>query len=326
MPLDKREAEEGKIGVSVDIEDWYHKPWVTGTSHAEFGSVDQFFKQWDRRYDYISEPVNCILELFDELDIEATFFVVADVVDHYSGLVERIASEGHEIGCHGLHHECVLDPDTREERFTEEEYYDQLQEAKTKLEDASGQDIFGFRAPNAYITEWVPNVLEDVGFEYDSSVTSNSLYNKTNCTLDGVTSQPYIPQQDSLSPSGDRSLLEIPWPYYELAGYRLPTAGGPLLRLFGKMITKRGLKQSLKRGDTIFYFHPLELSNEDLPEFKDHRRRPMFWLFKGSVTEYRVKSLLSDFPTQQLTTCGEIAQRNRNQNDDLKHISYRGKS
>jgi hypothetical protein len=29
-------------------------------------------------------------------------FVVADVVDHYPGLVEEIAERGHEIGCHGL--------------------------------------------------------------------------------------------------------------------------------------------------------------------------------------------------------------------------------
>ena len=44
--------------------------------------------------------------MLDEYDINATFFVVADVVDHYPGLVEEIADRGHEIGCHGLHHAC----------------------------------------------------------------------------------------------------------------------------------------------------------------------------------------------------------------------------
>ena len=39
----------------------------------------------------------------------ATFFVVADVVDHYPGLVESIVERGHEIGCHGLHHACKID-------------------------------------------------------------------------------------------------------------------------------------------------------------------------------------------------------------------------
>ncbi len=44
--------------------------------------------------------------MLEEYDINATFFVVADVVEHYPGLVESIAERGHEIGCHGLHHAC----------------------------------------------------------------------------------------------------------------------------------------------------------------------------------------------------------------------------
>ena len=41
-----------------------------------------------------------------EYDINATFFVVAEVVELYPGLVGSIAERGHEIGCHGLHHAC----------------------------------------------------------------------------------------------------------------------------------------------------------------------------------------------------------------------------
>ena len=52
--------------------------------------------------------------MLDEFDIKATFFVVADVVDHYPGLVESIVERGHEIGCHGLHHACKVDPKTKE--------------------------------------------------------------------------------------------------------------------------------------------------------------------------------------------------------------------
>ncbi len=35
--------------------------------------------------------------MLDEFDVTATFFVVADVVEHYPGLVEAIAERGHEI-------------------------------------------------------------------------------------------------------------------------------------------------------------------------------------------------------------------------------------
>jgi peptidoglycan/xylan/chitin deacetylase (PgdA/CDA1 family) len=47
-----------------------------------------------------SEPTKRVLDMLDEFDVKATFFVVADVVEHYLGLVESIVERGHEIGCH----------------------------------------------------------------------------------------------------------------------------------------------------------------------------------------------------------------------------------
>ena len=32
----------------------------------------------------------------------------------YPGLVELIVERGHEIGCHGLHHACKINPKTKE--------------------------------------------------------------------------------------------------------------------------------------------------------------------------------------------------------------------
>ena len=68
----------------------------------------RFVDKWTGKYDYLSlrEQTKRVLDLLDEFDIRATFFVVADVVEHYPGLVESIVERGHEIGCHGLHHAC----------------------------------------------------------------------------------------------------------------------------------------------------------------------------------------------------------------------------
>jgi peptidoglycan/xylan/chitin deacetylase (PgdA/CDA1 family) len=70
-----------------------------------------FIEKWNGRYGYLSlrKPTRRVLDMLDEYDINATFFVVADVVEHYPGLVESIAERGHEIGCHGLHHACKID-------------------------------------------------------------------------------------------------------------------------------------------------------------------------------------------------------------------------
>jgi peptidoglycan/xylan/chitin deacetylase (PgdA/CDA1 family) len=94
------------LSITVDIEDWYHIPSVTGSPFSVYKDIDDFFKKWKGRYDYLTDPTKRVLDMLDEFDIKATFFVVADVVEHYPGLVESIVERGHEIGCHGLHHAC----------------------------------------------------------------------------------------------------------------------------------------------------------------------------------------------------------------------------
>lgn len=314
-------SQPGKLAVSVDVEDWYHVPAVTGSSFSQYEDVHQFFENWDEEYDYLTTPTLRTLELLDELEITATFFVVADVVENYPGLVERIADHGHEIGCHGLHHACAIDPDTKTPRYSREEYRDRMVRAKQILEEASGQPVRGFRAPNVYIGGWVLDVLNDIGFDYDSSVARSSLYNKTDQDLTSVGTRPYIPKRGTLSPGGARSFVELPWPTYDLSLMRLPAAGGPLIRFFGRRIVQAGIEQSLRRGDSVFYFHPMDIARESFPDVGNKRRRPAYWAFKGRVAEHRIRRLLRSVEASELTTCADLA---RNHLQRTHEIEQRG--
>jgi len=300
---------ESQLAVSVDVEDWYHVPAVTGSSFSEYDDVGEFMSEWNEEYDYLTEPTHRTLDLLDTFGITATFFIVADVVDHYPGLVKSIAERGHEIGCHGLHHECTIDPDTKEPRFSREEYANHLSRAKQKLEAASGKKVSGYRAPAAYVAGWVIDVLEEVGFNYDSSVSQNSLYNKTDQELGEVETIPYTPKRGTLTPGGDRDVIEIPWPYFDVKIGKIPAAGGPLIRLFGRRIIQAGIEQSLQRGDSVLYFHPVDIARQSFPSVGNTRRRPAYWLFKGKRTEARIRTLLSGLPSSRLTTCSSIHNR-----------------
>ncbi|WP_121820251.1 polysaccharide deacetylase family protein [Halostella salina] len=299
-------SEASKLAVSVDVEDWYHVPTVSGAPFSPYPSASEFLDSWDGKYDYLTSPTKRTLDLFDELGITATFFVVADIVENYPGLVEEIASRGHEIGCHGLHHEFAIHPDTKEPRFTEDEYRDRLIRAKSILESTSGQDVTGFRAPAVYVAGWMLDIVEDLGFEYDSSVARNSLYNKTDQSLGDVGRTPYVPENGTLSPGGSRDLVELPWPYFRFPGARVPTAGGPLIRIFGRRILERGIKQSLGKGHSVFYFHPLDIARGSFPDVGSVNRRPVFWLFKGATAENRIRKLLRSIPHDQ-RPCRHVA-------------------
>jgi peptidoglycan/xylan/chitin deacetylase (PgdA/CDA1 family) len=80
---------QNSISVTVDIEDWYHIPSVCGSPFSAYRDVNDFFENWDNKYDYLSEPTRRVLDLLDEFHINATFFVVADVVDHYPDWLNR---------------------------------------------------------------------------------------------------------------------------------------------------------------------------------------------------------------------------------------------
>ena len=86
---------KGSLSVTVDIEDWYHIPSVCSSPYAVYRNVNEFFEKWGEKYDFLTEPTQRALNILDEFKITATFFVVADTVEHYPGLVESIVERGH---------------------------------------------------------------------------------------------------------------------------------------------------------------------------------------------------------------------------------------
>lgn len=291
------------LSITVDIEDWYHIPSVCGSSFSAYKDVDEFFNKWQDRYDYLTEPTQRILSLLDEYKVKATFFVVADVVEYYPGLVESIAEHGHEIACHGLHHTCKIDIRTKKPMMSQEEFERRTLKAKSILEKVSGEKITGYRAPNALVGGWMLDSLEKIGFRYDSSVCVNSFYNKSDSELNGVSTHPYYPVAGGLEPSHQhRNFTEFPWSYYQV-GMKIPTSGGPMLRFLGAHIIQKGLKQSLNRGHTVFYFHPIDISNEKFPEM-GHKRR-FYWLIKGDLVEKKVRYLLKNMDETPCVCLGD---------------------
>lgn len=148
--------------------------------------------------------------------------------------------------------------------------------------------------------------LDKLGFKYDSSVSVNSFYNKSDSMLRGVTTKPYYPKKGKLEPGQERRTLEIPWSYFKF-GLKFPTGGGPMLRFLGAKYVLLGLKQSLKRGDSILYFHPIDISREDFPTGFSSKR-PLYWAVKGEIVKRRVRRILSDNHFQK-GTCRDILMR-----------------
>ena len=71
-----------------------------------------------------------------------------------------------------------------------------------------------------------------------------------------------------------------------------------MLRFLGAHMMLKGLKQSLKRGNTVFYFHPIDISHEKFPQIG--KGRPMYWAIKGNIVENRIEYILSNLKDVKL--------------------------
>ena len=83
-----------------------------------------------------------------------------------------IKDAGHEIASHG--HDHTLDYDTK----SKEELYSQIERSKKLLEDITGEEVIGFRTPAFKRSRYTDEVLEELGFIYDSSTTQSTLKNR----------------------------------------------------------------------------------------------------------------------------------------------------
>jgi peptidoglycan/xylan/chitin deacetylase (PgdA/CDA1 family) len=81
-----------------------------------------------------------LVDLFGDLDVRATFFLLTLRAERYPHLVERLVATGHEIALHGLDHRRVTEmPGRQAETY--------LRDARERLENVAGCQVTMFRPP-----------------------------------------------------------------------------------------------------------------------------------------------------------------------------------
>lgn len=103
-----------------------------------------------------------VMEILDEYDIKATWFIPAENIIRYPQLVEKILDHGHEITNHDYDHRGEFGA-TPEEQI---ETFEKCQEVFVKY---TGLRAYGFRATGSVMEETRKWMYTDGGFLYESS-------------------------------------------------------------------------------------------------------------------------------------------------------------
>jgi polysaccharide deacetylase family protein (PEP-CTERM system associated) len=225
----------------------------------------------------VTQNVERLLDLFERHDVSATFFVLGWVAEHCPEIVETIDAHGHEIASHGYNHRLLYEQSRDEVRTDIERSLDSLQ-------PLTQQTITGYRAPSFSITDWAIEILQDMGFEYDSSYLRATGHDRYG-SLEVNGTAPITSVKDGFR--------EVQLPVISTPVGEFPCAGGAYFRVIPYPIYRRLITRV--QNPFVFYLHPWEIDPEQ-PRLRDaplsNRLRHYTNLDK---TEARLKRLLREF-------------------------------
>lgn len=287
-------AEKGFFLITIDVEDWFQ--------------VENFkryisYENWSSCELRVESNTHLLLDMLDSPAVEApfgseppraTFFVLGWVARRLPGIVREIHSRGHEVASHGYRHELCSCQGTKD---LEED----LLKSKELLEDITGSEVLGYRAPSFSID---PDILERVrecGYLYDSSYNSFALhdrYGTLQCeasSQNGASGSLVIPMED---------FYELPISNIRMGGHTIPWGGGAYFRIIPEGVFRMGVRFILKRqGFYLMYLHPWELDPAQ-PKVKEASRFQRFRHYTNlHKTSRRMRNLISAFNTHAFITC-----------------------
>ena len=258
--------------LTIDVEDYFQvsalAPYVS-RSH------------WDSTPCRIERNMDIVLALLREASAKATFFTLGWIAERYPTLIHRIASEGHEVASHGYGHHRASD-----QSF--EAFSSDIRLAKQLLEDMSGQEIKGYRAPSFSIGTknlWAFDCIAQAGYRYSSSIypVRHDHYGMPDAPRFAFQSRP--------------GLMEVPVTTSRVWNANVPAGGGGYFRLMPYSVSRWLIRRvnRLDKRPAVFYFHPWELdSTQPRVSGVDAKTRFRHYL-NLHQTEGRLRRLLSDF-------------------------------
>lgn len=219
--------------LTVDVEEWY----------AGMADGPDEVTRYPSR---LEEGLTRLLDLLEATDTRATFFVLGYLAREHPGLIRRVADAGHEMGVHDDYHLPLWGRDEKAFRAS-------VTRALDSVEQCIGAGARRYRAPCFSVdqrTEWALDVLEEMGFEFDSSVfpVHNPKY--------GYPGAPRFPYRAG---KGGR-LVEFPLSTIRIGPVNLPFSGGFYLRALPLALVSAGFRRLQTLGlPAVAYIHPWEL-------------------------------------------------------------------
>lgn len=268
------------------------------------------------------------LDLFDQLNVPVTFFVVASEVQQNEeaiALLKRAVQAGHEIANHTYSHPYDLC------RLPEQVIEQEIRRAHDIVGECLNVAPVGFRTPGYFTSAKVMRVLANMGYLYDSSMfpsppyyaakaavmagmslrgrNSGAFLGDPRCLLSPI--DPYRPDVEEPWRVGQGPVVELPvavMPFSRLPAIGTLVAAGP------RWLRGRLMKAMCRRSFFNFELHGIDLADaiaDRIPTVLAGRQPDLRVPYsdKREIFRQTIEVLQSEFKMVTLRDVGVVFQR-----------------
>jgi len=267
--------------MTIDVEDWFQVENLRSAYPVE---------RWNSCDIRVESSTMELLDLLDRHNVRATFFVLGWIAERCGQLVRSICERGHEIASHGYCHQLCFGQ-------SEDKIRDDLLRSKDLLEDLTGREVMGYRAPSFSITNEVVRLLGELGYAYDSS------YNNFSANRRHGRPRSLSEKSEGMF-SYENGVIELPISNLQAWRCTIPWGGGGYFRFWPSKLFHWGVNQILGAdGRYVFYCHPWEI-DAGQPRARELRWHHRFRHYLNlSETLKRLDNFLLRFNCQAKITC-----------------------
>jgi len=227
--------------LSIDFESWIHfyKDILNDKNVAMTSSERKLLDD-----DWVLEVLDKILNLLDQYDQTATFFMVGEIYEWHPEITQKIITKGHEVGYHTHSHLRLNNASVLQ---------NELLKSKKFIENVKP---IGFRAPSIFMQKDAMTFLKQSGFRYSSSTYANHKIHQ----IDGVDEIP-VTTISYRKNNKEKGKFVMPAELtLKMLFTKIPFGSGLFVSFFGRYMTYVIKWLNKKKGvPAILFIHPWQL-------------------------------------------------------------------
>lgn len=209
------------------------------------------------------------IKILNRHNIKGTLFTVGEFAPQIADRLRKHIANGHRLALHSFSHIPPMSVPL-------EQFREKTLSAKKRMKELFGVNVVGFRAPCFSIDKARLNILQELGFLYDSS------------HLD------FLPARHTVKLDLDdfhsvrqgifrnKHFYEFSLSKEKVFGRAFPISGGGYVRLSHWGFIKTLINHNIHRNNYyVFYLHPFELTKQKIPFIKELKLYDKYYISQG---------------------------------------------